>query len=82
MLFAKLLISYSPKDSINPFLESIKSERRKLYYMLERHVIKYLAPGWFALVMGTGGLANVLYQFVSRNIRFLPQSGPLLSESF
>ncbi len=31
--------------------------------MLERHVIKYLAPGWFAVVMGTGGLANVLYQW-------------------
>ncbi len=31
--------------------------------MLERHAIKYLAPGWFALVMGTGGLANVLYQW-------------------
>jgi len=24
--------------------------------MIERHVIKYLAPGWFAVVMGTGGL--------------------------
>lgn len=31
--------------------------------MLERHVIKYLAPGWFAVVMGTGGLANILYQW-------------------
>ncbi|KGK87141.1 C4-dicarboxylate ABC transporter [Desulfosporosinus sp. HMP52] len=33
--------------------------------MLERHVIKYFAPGWFAVVMGTGGLANVLYQWQS-----------------
>lgn len=31
--------------------------------MLERHVIKYLAPGWFAVVMGTGGLANILSQW-------------------
>jgi len=31
--------------------------------MLERHVIKYFAPGWFAVVMGTGGLANILYQW-------------------
>jgi C4-dicarboxylate transporter/malic acid transport protein len=31
--------------------------------MLERHAIKYLAPSWFAVVMGTGGLANVLYQW-------------------
>ncbi|EHQ87895.1 C4-dicarboxylate ABC transporter [Desulfosporosinus youngiae] len=31
--------------------------------MLERHIIKYLAPGWFAVVMGTGGLANILYQW-------------------
>ncbi len=31
--------------------------------MLETHRIKYLAPGWFAVVMGTGGLANVLHQW-------------------
>ena len=31
--------------------------------MLERHIIKHLAPSWFAVVMGTGGLANVLYQW-------------------
>lgn len=31
--------------------------------MLERHCIKYLAPGWFAVVMGTGGLANILTQW-------------------
>ncbi|MDA8229480.1 MAG: C4-dicarboxylate ABC transporter [Desulfitobacterium hafniense] len=29
--------------------------------MLERHPIKYFAPGWFAMIMGTGGLANILY---------------------
>jgi C4-dicarboxylate transporter/malic acid transport protein len=27
---------------------------------LEYHLIKHLSPGWFAVVMGTGGLANVL----------------------
>ncbi|WP_407312911.1 C4-dicarboxylate ABC transporter [Desulfosporosinus sp. SB140] len=31
--------------------------------MLERHVVKYLAPGWFAVVMGTGGLANISQQW-------------------
>lgn len=31
--------------------------------MLERHTVKYLAPGWFAVVMGTGGVANVLHQW-------------------
>ena len=31
--------------------------------MLERHVTKYLAPGWFAMIMGTGGLANILNQW-------------------
>ncbi|NMA69901.1 MAG: C4-dicarboxylate ABC transporter [Desulfitobacterium sp.] len=29
--------------------------------MVERHPIKYLAPAWFAVVMGTGGLGNILY---------------------
>ena len=29
--------------------------------MQESHPIKYLAPAWFAVVMGTGGLANILY---------------------
>lgn len=29
--------------------------------MLEHHPIKYFAPAWFALIMGTGGLGNVLY---------------------
>lgn len=29
--------------------------------MLERHPIKYFAPAWFAVIMGMGGLANVLY---------------------
>ncbi|AHF08143.1 C4-dicarboxylate ABC transporter [Desulfitobacterium metallireducens] len=29
--------------------------------MQERHYIKYLAPAWFAVIMGTGGLANILY---------------------
>ena len=29
--------------------------------MQEKHYIKYLAPGWFAVIMGTGGLANILY---------------------
>lgn len=29
--------------------------------MQERHYIKYFAPAWFAVIMGTGGLANLLY---------------------
>jgi len=29
--------------------------------MQEKHFIKYLAPSWFAVIMGTGGLANILY---------------------
>ncbi|NLI92986.1 MAG: C4-dicarboxylate ABC transporter [Peptococcaceae bacterium] len=29
--------------------------------MQEKHVIKYLAPSWFAVIMGTGGLGNILY---------------------
>lgn len=29
--------------------------------MQERDPIKYLAPAWFAVIMGTGGLANILY---------------------
>lgn len=31
--------------------------------MLERHLIKHLAPAWFAVIMGTGGLANILFQW-------------------
>jgi C4-dicarboxylate transporter/malic acid transport protein len=29
--------------------------------MQEKHFIKHFAPGWFAVVMGTGGLANILF---------------------
>ena len=29
--------------------------------MQEKHIIKYLAPSWFAVIMGTGGLANILF---------------------
>lgn len=29
--------------------------------MSEHHLIKYLAPSWFAVIMGTGGLGNILY---------------------
>lgn len=29
--------------------------------MQETHVIKYLVPGWFAVIMGTGGLGNILF---------------------
>jgi len=29
--------------------------------VLERHPIKYLAPAWFAVIMGTGGLANIFF---------------------
>lgn len=31
--------------------------------MQERHFIKHLAPAWFAVIMGTGGLANILFQW-------------------
>ena len=31
--------------------------------MQERHPIKHLAPAWFAVIMGTGGLANILFQW-------------------
>lgn len=34
---------------------------RCYFIMQERHPIKYLAPAWFAVVMGTGGVANTLY---------------------
>jgi len=27
------------------------------------NLIKYFSPAWFAMVMGTGGLANVMYTF-------------------
>ncbi len=33
--------------------------------MVERHPIKHLAPAWFAVVMGTGGLGNILYLWQS-----------------
>lgn len=29
--------------------------------MQEKHIIKHLAPSWFAVIMGTGGLANILF---------------------
>jgi C4-dicarboxylate transporter/malic acid transport protein len=29
--------------------------------MLEKHAIKHFAPAWFAVIMGTGGLANILF---------------------
>jgi len=29
--------------------------------MQETHAIKHFAPGWFAVIMGTGGLANILF---------------------
>lgn len=34
---------------------------RGRFIVQERHPIKYLAPAWFAVIMGTGGLANILY---------------------
>jgi C4-dicarboxylate transporter/malic acid transport protein len=29
--------------------------------MVERNPVKYFAPAWFAVIMGTGGLGNILY---------------------
>ena len=29
--------------------------------MQEKHIIKHFAPGWFAVIMGTGGLANIFF---------------------
>jgi C4-dicarboxylate transporter/malic acid transport protein len=29
--------------------------------MQERHYLKYFAPAWFAVIMGTGGLANIIF---------------------
>ncbi len=29
--------------------------------MQEKHLIKHFAPSWFAVIMGTGGLANILF---------------------
>lgn len=37
------------------------SNEKGLLDRQERHLIKYLAPAWFAVIMGTGGLANILY---------------------
>lgn len=34
---------------------------RGIIQVLEHHPIKYLAPAWFAVIMGTGGLANILF---------------------
>lgn len=31
--------------------------------MQEYHPIKYFVPAWFAMIMGTGGLANILYSW-------------------
>ena len=34
--------------------------------MQESHPLKYLAPSWPALVMGTGGLGNILWKWHSK----------------
>jgi C4-dicarboxylate transporter/malic acid transport protein len=39
---------------------------------VEYHPIKHLAPGWFAVVMGTGGLANIFYNW---RLDFAPAAG-------
>lgn len=46
-------------SSIAPVNAVILLERDDL--MIERHPIKYFSPAWFAVIMGTGGMANVLY---------------------
>ena len=33
----------------------------RAFNMQEKNIIKYFAPGWFAVIMGTGGLANILF---------------------
>lgn len=45
--------------------------------MLECHPIKYFSPAWFAVVMGTGGLANSIYLWL---LNILP-SGILIGEA-
>ncbi len=46
--------------------------------MHEKHMIKYFAPGWFAVIMGTGGLGNILFLWKD-SISWLQYAGTALA---
>jgi tellurite resistance protein TehA-like permease len=46
--------------------------------MQEKHIIKHFAPGWFAVIMGTGGLANILFVW-AKTFPLLLYSGIVLA---
>jgi C4-dicarboxylate transporter/malic acid transport protein len=46
--------------------------------MQEKHIIKHFAPGWFAVIMGTGGLANILFVW-AKTFPLLSYSGIALA---
>jgi C4-dicarboxylate transporter/malic acid transport protein len=46
--------------------------------MHERHIIKYFAPGWFAVIMGTGGLGNILFVW-QRSFPWLEYAGAIVA---
>ena len=41
-------------------------------------IVKNFSPAWFAIVLGTGGLANVLFQLSGRLLFLKPVAGGLL----
>ncbi len=51
--------------------------------MQEFHPIKYFAPGWFAVIMGTGGLGNILFLWQSNFpfCKYLGMSLAVLADS-
>ncbi len=51
---------------------------QKGHGMHEKHLIKHFAPGWFAVIMGTGGLANILFVW-GRNVPLLAYGGIALA---
>jgi len=46
--------------------------------MQEKHIIKYFAPGWFAVIMGTGGLGNILFVW-QKNVPWLEYIGATIA---
>ncbi len=48
------------------------------FLMHEKHMIKYFAPGWFAVIMGTGGLGNILFLWKD-SISWLQYAGTALA---